>query len=425
MKYAVAFASLTLLGCAAILAQTGSSQVKKKEKSVITQKTTVPATTSPEVSAAVDKGAKWLASVQGADGGWGQDGGASSHIRQNERLESQGNDVANTAVAALALLRAGDQYRPNVDRAVDFILKKIEASPADGLSITNVNQTQIQRKLGPFIDTFLASMLLARVDGNLAKANNARLRKGLEKCVAKIERNQLKDGSWNIAGGWAPVLGTSIASQGLYLASKKGVQVSESVMARADEYTVKSQKGEGSVAGVPGGSVSGVGGGIGAGVGSGSAPGRAGARAATETADSSAVISGAVTVAAAPEAALSAAAGVNLYKDAQALEQLSRTPESRAKNKTEIAAISAKLSDARFVEGFGSIGGEEFFSYLNISDSLKRTGGKEWSDWHSNITQKTLKMQNNDGTWAGHHCITGRVAVTSAAILNLTLDREN
>src|SRR5499426_3790690 len=249
MKYAVVFALLTLLGCAAILAQTRSGQVSKKE-------ITVPATTSPEVSAAVGNGAKWLASVQGADGGWGQDGGATSNVRQTENLESKGNDVANTAVAALALLRAGDQYRPNVERAVNFILKKIEASPAEGLSITDVNQTQIQRKLGPYIDTFLASMLLARVDGALAGNNKARSRKGLEKCVAKIERNQLKDGSWNLAGGWAPVLGTSLASQGLYEASKKGVKVNEEVLARADDYTVNSQKGQASVAaGIPGGVV--------------------------------------------------------------------------------------------------------------------------------------------------------------------------
>jgi hypothetical protein len=392
MRYAVLLASLTLLGCAAILAQTSASQISKKE-------ITAPVTSSNEPGVAVEKGAKWLASVQGADGGWGQDGGAASDVRQNERLESQGNDVANTAVAALALLRAGAQYRPNVERAVGFILKKIEASPADGLSITDVNQTQIQRKLGPYIDTFLASMLLARVDGTLAGADKARVRKGMEKCVAKIERNQLSDGSWNIAGGWAPVLGTSLASQSLYLASKEGVKVNEEVLARADDYTVKSQQGQGTVAGVPGGSVGGV----------------AGPASATS----------AVTVYATAAEVLPAAAGVDLYQSAQALEQLSRTAESRDKNKTEIAAISAKLSDAKFVEGFGSIGGEEFFSYLNINDSLKRTGGKEWSDWHSKITQKILKLQNSDGTWAGHHCITGRVAVTSAAILNLTSDREN
>src|SRR5215475_9486559 len=398
MKYAVVFALLTFMGCAAILAQTGGSQVGKKEN-------TAPATTSNEISVAVEKGAKWLASVQGADGGWGQDGGAASDVRQNENLESKGNDVANTAAAALALLRASDQYRPNVERAVDFILKKIEASPADGLSITNVNQTQIQRKLGPFIDTFLASMLLARVDGTLAGGNNSRVRKGLEKCVAKIERNQLKDGSWNIAGGWAPVLGTSLASQGLYMAGKKGVKVNEEVMALADDYTVKSQKGG---SGVAGGSVSGVGSGA---VGDLPISGRS--------------VSAVSELSAVADSARAASAGVDLYKDAQALEQLSRTAESRAKNRDQIVAISAKLSDAKFVEGYGWIGGEEFFSYLNISDSLKRTGGKEWGDWHSKITQKILKLQNNDGMWAGHHCITCRVAVTSAAILNLKSDREN
>jgi len=65
------------------------------------------------------------------------------------------------------------------------------------------------------------------------------------------------------------------------------------------------------------------------------------------------------------------------------------------------------------------MGGEEFFSYLNISDSLRRTGGEEWTKWHAQITSKILGLQNNDGTWAGSHCITGRVATTSAAILNL------
>ena len=69
------------------------------------------------------------------------------------------------------------------------------------------------------------------------------------------------------------------------------------------------------------------------------------------------------------------------------------------------------------------MGGEEFFSYLNISDSMKRVGGDAWPKWHADITQKIVGLQNSDGTWAGHHCITGRVAMTSAAILNLTVDR--
>ena len=400
MKSVAAFVSLALLGGAVIWAQSRSSKVSNSEKSAVTRQATGANTTpaaADQIRAAVEKGARWLASVQGADGGWGQDGGGASHNRQTESLESKGNDVANTAVAALALLRAGNQYRPNIDRAIAFILQKIEASPTDGLSITDVKPTQIQRKLGPYIDTFLASMLLAQVDGNLAGAVKARARRGLEKCVAKIERNQLSDGSWNIDGGWAPVLGTSLASRSLYEASKNGVKVDREVMARADAYTVNSQK-------------EGRGGGVGAGSGRGS-------------------VSESVSVSAVDglgrSSASSADAGIALYKDAQALEQLSRTEADRKKNATEIAAINSKLSDARFVEGFGSIGGEEFFSYLNISDSLKRTGGKEWREWNTKITQKLLKLQNNDGTWAGHHCITGRVAVTSAAILNLTPNHEN
>jgi len=122
-------------------------------------------------------------------------------------------------------------------------------------------------------------------------------------------------------------------------------------------------------------------------------------------------------------AAPAESAGVALYQSGQALEQLSRTPADRAKNAAQISAIQGQLSDAAFVRGFGSMGGEELFSYLNISDSMKRVGGEAWSTWHADITQKVLGLQNNDGTWAGHHCITGRVAMTSAAILNLTVDR--
>src|SRR5262245_42098933 len=134
-----------------IVGMVWAQSIKKSEK---------PATEAQSVASAINKGAKWLASVQGADGGWGQDGGETSYIRASEHLESNGNDVANTAVAALALLDAGPQYQPRVDRALEFILKRVEASSADGLAITTATGTQIQRKLGPYIDTFLTSMLL-------------------------------------------------------------------------------------------------------------------------------------------------------------------------------------------------------------------------------------------------------------------------
>jgi hypothetical protein len=220
---------------------------------------------------------------------------------------------------------------------------------------------------------------------------NARVRHSLQKCVAKIEKNQLQDGSWNVAGGWAPILGTSMASRSLYMAQQKGVAVSPMAMAKVEEYT---QKGTQAPAGGP----------------------RPGGRGMEAT-----VVSGPVAGALMADAA---SAGVPLYKSAQTLEQLSRTDADRKKNAREIRAITNELENARFVTGFGSIGGEEFFSYLNISDGLRRAGGQAWEKWNGDMKTKVIHLQNEDGTWSGQHCITGRVAVTSAAILLLQADRD-
>ena len=396
--------------------------------------------TNAPVAVAVDKGIKWLVSVQGKDGGWGQDGGETSYVRTGERLESNGNDVANTAVAAAALLHTGNtpskgEYRENLQRAVAFIMQRVEQSPAEGLEVTNLRGTQIQRKLGPYIDTFLSAKLLGELDGNMGNAQaNARVRQDLQKCVAKIEKNQLKDGSWNIAGAWAPIFGTSLASQSLEMAKAKGVPVTELAMANVRDYTQKTASGGGYGTGTSGGS--GMGGGIGSGTGAGVGPGVAGGAvggvlggilggspvAAAPPPPPSTAQTVVVTASAAEVATSSA--GVSLYKRAQELEQLSRTDQDRKTNANQISAIKTQLSDPRFITGFGSVGGEEFFSYLNISGSLHRAGGPEWEKWNADMKQKVLQMQNEDGTWAGHHCITGRVAVTSAAILILVADRE-
>jgi hypothetical protein len=334
----------------------------------------VPAATDlprQPASAAVERGVRFLLQTQGRDGGWGQDGGETSVIRVTERLETQGNDVANTAVATLALVRAGRLRTPAVQRAVDFMVREIEASPEEGLAVTGVTGSQIQRKLGPYIDTFLSSMLLADLDGRMPDPRaNARVRVALDKCVRKIQRHQQSDGSWNISGGWAPILGTSLASRSLAVARQKGVKVDNVVLARVDDYTKK---------------------------------------AASQPA-ASGVVAG-------------AAAGVALYAGAQQLEQMTRTEADRIRNAKEIRAVTSELSKPQFVRGYGSMGGEEFFSYLNISDSLRRAGGPEWTRWNNQIQTILVELQNQDGSWAGHHCITGRIAVTSAALLTILAEK--
>jgi hypothetical protein len=287
---------------------------------------------------AVTKGLAWLVSVQGQDGGWGQDGGHNGDARQGVHMESQGNDVANTSLAALALLRAGNTptsgpYAQSLIRALDFVLREVEQAPEAGLQVTSRQGTQIQRKLGPNIDTFLAAFLLSEVDGRMPDtASQARVRAALEKVVAKIEKNQGQDGSWNAGGGWAPVIGTSIASRSLYNAQGKD-------------------------------------------------------------------------------------------QAAQSLEQGTRTEASRQAATPMNAAAESKLAKGDFVAGFGSMGGEEFVSYLQISDSLVRTQSESWGQWNGKIKDHLVKLQNADGTWAGHHCITGRVACTAAAVMTLLTER--
>src|SRR5256886_7188357 len=106
-------------------------------------------TSNDPTTISVAKGAAWLASVQGHDGGWGQDGGETSYVRQGEHLESNGNDVANTAVAATALLHAGKtpfsgQYPVALQSAVNFILRHVEQNPGEGLTIHDPKRTPDQ-----------------------------------------------------------------------------------------------------------------------------------------------------------------------------------------------------------------------------------------------------------------------------------------
>ena len=65
---------------------------------------------------------------------------------------------------------------------------------------------------------------------------------------------------------------------------------------------------------------------------------------------------------------------------------------------------------------------EEFLSYLNLGESMRDRGGKEWEDWKGKMQTTLCSAQNEDGSWAGQHCITGRTFCTSGALLTLLVE---
>jgi hypothetical protein len=87
-------------------------------------------------------------------------------------------------------------------------------------------------------------------------------------------------------------------------------------------------------------------------------------------------------------------------------------------------AVAKKLRDSNYTAGFGNNGGEEFLSYMNVTEGVRARGGQEWDDWRSKMTKTVCGAQNADGSWAGQHCITGRTFCTATALLTLLVEQE-
>ena len=60
---------------------------------------------------------------------------------------------------------------------------------------------------------------------------------------------------------------------------------------------------------------------------------------------------------------------------------------------------------------------------MNISEALLLNGGKDWEEWDTKMIKGLEKAQDKDGSWQGHHCITGKTFCTAGALLVLMADR--
>jgi hypothetical protein len=92
----------------------------------------------------------------------------------------------------------------------------------------------------------------------------------------------------------------------------------------------------------------------------------------------------------------------------EAQRDLDRLKEARVAQTAAVDGLIRRLDDKTFLQGFGSNGGEEFLSYMNLSETLVVRGGKDWAAWDKGICDALSRVQDKDGGWSGQHCIIGR-----------------
>jgi hypothetical protein len=357
-------------------------------------------------SEAARRGLDWILETQHADGGWGQ-GEEAAHMGRSVGAPSDVSNVGDSCISLLALIRAGgleekSPYAGALRRGLAFVCGKVEAADEDSLHVTDVHGTRLQMKIGTNVDTFLASMALSEAKGAEGTSGDPALDRRVDQALAKVLRkihaNQRNDGTWENRG-WAPVLSLSIAGKGLNRAAQAGADLPSELLGRSEDFFIGFDE---------------------------AAPSAEAAGVALYS--SSAGLGG-----------LQEFANSGVVKERDLKLQLAEAKDDETKRRIEAdlakvelgrkqceeaqQSVVARLDNPSFVAGFGSNGGEEFLSYMNISESLVLRGDDTWRRWDQAMAGNLGRVQNQDGSWSGHHCITGRNFCTATAVLVLLADR--
>ncbi|MBA4062307.1 MAG: hypothetical protein C0501_01110 [Isosphaera sp.] len=390
-----------------------------------------------ELSPAVKKGLEYLVKGQQDDGGWNQGGGWRNNTgggRVEGKNVEDPSDIGNTCFVLLALLRAGNtategEYKDAVKKGLKFVITKVGKADTESLYVTDVRGTQLQSKIGNYVDTFLVNLVLAEYRGKSGDQEKE-LVAALEKTMTKIVRHQTADGGFAGNQGWATTLSMGICNKGLVRARERGAVVDDKALERVRAQAKGAATGAAPVAvapAVPAGPVDPK---------APPAPVPAAGRLAGAAGDAG------VTLYRASQGAgnyqdvvnslrVDAEKAREVLKDAKASKEdkqkaegkLEEVKKAEAENDKVQQDLAKNVRNEQFVAGFGNNGGEEFLSFMNISETLVLIGGKDWDDWDAKMVKGMEKAQDKDGSWQGHHCITGRTFCTAGALLVLMADR--
>jgi hypothetical protein len=390
-----------------------------------------------DLSPAIKKGLEYLVKNQQEDGGWNQGGGWRTNLGGGGRVEGakveDPSDIGNTCFALLALLRAGNtategEYKENVKKGLAFVIAKVDKADKDSLYVTDVRNTQLQSKIGTYVDTFLVNLTLAEFRGKSGDQEK-KLVAALEKTMTKIVRHQTADGGFAGNTGWASTLSMGLCNKSIARAKERGATVDETVVKRAMSQSTAAATGTApAVVAAPAG--------VTAAAGKPGSPAPASAPVAGKAGDAGVALYAQSQGAGNSqdllnslrrdgEEAKKTIADPKAPKDVKdKAEQTLRDLDKADKDNDRVQANLAKqVKDERFVAGFGNNGGEEFLSFMNISEALLLKGGKDWEEWDAKMVKGMEKAQDKDGSWQGHHCITGKTFCTAGALLVLMADR--
>ncbi len=352
----------------------------------------------------------WLVKAQANDGGYG----AGTHARQDiTDPHAVSTDPATSAMVAMAIMRMGSTldegpHAQQLARAAEYLLKQVESAPKNAINITQLQGTQIQAKLGANIDVALTAQFLSNLVAKLDEQHPKRLRcmRALNTCVDMIQRGQNSDGSQR-GDGWAGVLQSSFAASALESAKTQGADVDDESLKLARDFQKSNfDAGKGTVAtdraaGVTLYAVSGS----------------------TRNSAAEARELNEVVIQAKKDGKIAKNAPMNV----ETLEKagVSRTEAERlntAYQVYETAKVQAQSENV--ISGFGNNGGEEFLSFLQTGESLVIAKDNGWKNWYQQTTGRLVSIQNDDGSWNGHHCITSPVFCTATSLLILSINND-
>lgn len=274
----------------------------------------------------------------------------------------QPTDIGCTAMVGLALMAQGNTpiegpRSREVQRIVSYILRAAETMPND--DVTSQQGTQLQNKIGRHAHSFFAALLLAEVIGE--GWDTEPVRHALKKIIAAIVATQTPDGHWGNQS-WAPTLGTVMGWVALRASHYAGMKVggSQELTAKHLVQQMSSQLAQHQGSWMH-----------------------------------------------------------TLYKNATGVRVLyALGMEDEAVSKKAFADVMQLISKDN--TAFSQAGGEEFLAFHLITETMLQKGGDDWAKWFPTVRDKIVGVQNADGSWTGHHCITSRTFCTAAAILVLT-----